>query len=154
MKWMQLLLLLACADKRAATPAPAPAPAPDPIAAFDSRTPVPLPPMMVAHQREQMRSHLESVQAIIAGLAADDFDAIVTASAGIGPSEAMAAQCKHMGGGVAGFTEAALHFHETAGGIGAAAKRRDRAGVTTALGATLKECTSCHATYRQVVSGS
>jgi cytochrome c' len=115
---------------------------------------VPLPPMMIAHQREQMRQHLESVQGIIAGLAAEDFDAVAAAADGIGPSPAMAAQCKHMGGGVAGFTEAALHFHETAGEIGAAAKRRDRAGVTAALGATLKECTACHATYRQVVSGS
>ena len=35
--------------------------------------------------------------------------------------------------------------------IGAAAKKRDRAGVMKALGTTLQMCTGCHQTFRQRV---
>jgi len=59
--------------------------------------------------------------------------------------------CTHMGAGAAGFTERALQFHHNADRIGQAARKHEPAAVLTALGQTLSECTSCHATYRQVV---
>jgi cytochrome c' len=145
---VSVLALAGCTNR------PAPVPAADPVARLDTRTPVPLPAMMAVHQKEQMRAHLETVQAIVAGLAADDLDAVANAAQAIAPSAGTAMQCRHMGAEAPGFTEAALHFHETAGTILEAAKRRDRAAVATALEATLRECTGCHATYRQVVIGS
>ncbi len=146
MKVVALLLLLvsACTPKEPAPPAP-------PASPLDKRTPVPLLPMMAQHQKEQMREHLEAVQGIVTALAREDFDAVAQAAAAIAPSPGMAAQCRHMGAGAPGFTEAALGFHEVAAGIGAAAARRDRAGVAAALGETLQRCTGCHATWRQEV---
>jgi len=118
---------------------------------MDSRTPVPLLPMMANHQKQNMRDHLVAVQEITAGIAASDFAAIERASGRIGFSEQMGAMCKHMGAGAAGFTERALAFHHTADGIGDAAKRHDMKAVLAKLDETLSACTSCHATYKQRV---
>jgi cytochrome c556 len=117
----------------------------------DTRTPVPMPPMMAQHQKEQMRGHLSAVQEIVAALAKNDFKGVEAGSKKIGYSDSMAQMCQHMGAGVPGFTDAAIHFHKTADTIGAAAKKRDRAGVLSALGATLNTCVGCHASYKQQV---
>ncbi|MFN7970926.1 MAG: cytochrome c [Acidobacteriota bacterium] len=118
---------------------------------MDTRLPVPLLPMMASHQKQNMRDHLLAVQEITLALATDDFAAVERASGRIGYSEQMGQMCTHMGMGAPGFTEQALKFHHTADTIGEAARRRDRAAVMAALGATLQTCTSCHATFRQVV---
>lgn len=118
---------------------------------LDTRTPVPLLPMMAHHQKQEMQDHLLVVQEIIQALATDDFAAIGASTKRIGYSEQMGQMCTHMGAGASAFTEQALHFHHTADRIGEAARARDHAGVLRALGSTLETCTSCHAAYKQVV---
>jgi hypothetical protein len=118
---------------------------------MDARTPVPLLPMMANHQKQNMRDHLVVVQEIVAALAADDFAGIERATGRIGFSEQMSQMCTHMGAGAPGFTEQALAFHHTADGIAAAARERDRGRVLSELSATLKTCTTCHATWKQQV---
>ncbi len=119
--------------------------------AMDKRKPVPLLPMMAHHQKQEMRDHLLAVQEIVAALSSDDFAGVEQAASRIGYSEREAQMCQHMGAAAPGFTEQALGFHKAADGISAAAKEKDRAKVLSALGATLKTCTSCHANWKQQV---
>lgn len=121
------------------------------LADLDGRTPLPLMPMMAHHQKQNMRDHLVAVQEVVAALAAEDFPAVERAAARIGYSEQMAAMCTHMGAGAPGFTDQAMNFHHTADTIAEAAKRKDAKAVASTLGATLRTCTGCHATYRQDV---
>lgn len=151
-------LALASSCKREAPPVPATTTAPParPSAAetldqLDTRTPVPLLPMMANHQKQDMRDHLVAVQEIVLGLAAEDYAAIERAAGRIGFSEATGTMCTHMGAGAAGFSEHALGFHRTADGIATAARDRDRGRVLTELGATLRTCTSCHAAWKQQI---
>lgn len=126
----------------------------DPHAALDTmdtRTPVPLVPMMANHQKQNMRDHLLAVQEILAAVTTKDFAKVEKAAGRIGYSEQMGMMCSHMGAGAPGFTEAALNFHHTADSITAAAKNEDTGGVLGALNATLSTCTSCHSTYKQEV---
>jgi hypothetical protein len=120
-------------------------------AADDTRKPLPLLPMMAAHQKQQMREHLVAVQDILLAANADDFAAVEKAAARIGYSPQMGQMCSHMGAAAPGFTDQALAFHHTADTIGEAAKRKDRPAVLAALGETLKTCNGCHATWRQEV---
>jgi hypothetical protein len=118
---------------------------------MDPRIPVPLLPMMANHQKQNMRDHLLAVQEMVTALATDDFAAVEKAAGRIGFSEQMGAMCAHMGAGAPGFTDQALNFHHAADRIATAARARDRARVLTELGATLQTCTSCHATWKQLV---
>lgn len=143
--------LLACSN--APDPHPA-AEAADPrveLAKLDTRTPVPLLPRMAWHQKRSMMEHLEAIQGIHEGLAADDFEAVATAASAIASSPSMQMQCEHMGAGAEGFTALALDFHQRADAIVEAARRQDRSAVLEATASTLAACTSCHATYRQDV---
>lgn len=139
-------LSAAACDHSAASAPPPPAPA-----SHDPRAPVPMTAPMAAHHKQEMRDHLRVVQEITAALATDDFDAIAKAAARIGWTEQQAAMCKHMGAGAPGFADAGEQFHHAADGIADAAKRRDRAAVTTALAATLGRCTSCHDAFREEI---
>jgi hypothetical protein len=123
----------------------------DALDRLDTRTPVPLLPMMANHQKMNMRDHLVAVQEIVTALVTDDYPAIERAAGRVGFSEQMGQMCTHMGAGAPGFTEQALNFHHTADTIAEAARRRDRVAVTRALGTTLQTCTACHAAYRQSV---
>lgn len=155
-----LLLLIGC-DRSSASPPPAsPPPAPAPTTApraapqanaFDQRTPVPLSPMMAAHQKEQMRDHLRVVQEIAGALAVENYEAIAASTGRIASSEQQSMMCAHMGAGAPGFAELGEELHRTADGIITAAKRRDRAAVAAALEATLTKCVGCHETYRQEI---
>jgi len=116
---------------------------------LDTRTPVPLLPMMANHQKQNMRDHLVAVQEIVLALAADDYAAVERAAGRMGFSEQMGQMCTHMGAGAPGFTEKALVFHHTADRIATAARGRDRGRVLSELGATLQTCTSCHASWKQ-----
>ncbi len=166
-----LLALLGAAGCKAPAPAPPPAAVPPPtspapassappaaaagpiaeLERMDPRTPVPLLPMMANHQKQQMRGHLEAVDAVIAALAAHDFAAVEKAAGELGLSPGTEQMCEHMGMGAPGFTEKALDFHRSADAIVKAAQAKDEPGVLTALDATIKRCTGCHATYRQQV---
>lgn len=149
-------IVVACALGACGQPAPAPPPAPtvsphDELAAMDTRTPVPLLPMMAHHQKQQMQDHLLVVQEIVGGLAAEDWAAVTSAAQRMGSSPQMAMTCEHMGVGADGFTERALDFHKRADAIVEAAEGQDAAAVLRATHHTLEACTSCHATYRQEV---
>jgi cytochrome c556 len=122
-----------------------------PTSADDTRKALPLPAMMAAHQKENMREHLAAVQAIVAAIGRDDMEGVSKAAGRIGYSEAMGRMCEHMGAAAPGFTTMALSFHHTADAIGEAARRGDRTAVLTALDRTLQTCVACHATYRQEV---
>jgi Cytochrome C' len=153
-----VLALAGCrkADPSAPVPTRAPPPAaaavaPAPAPALDPRKPVPLTAMMATHQKAEMRDHLRVVQEIAVALGKDDFDGVATAAARIGWSEQEAMMCRHMGAGAPGFADLGEHFHKTADGIADAARRHDRAAVTTALAATLATCVGCHDAYRQEI---
>ena len=118
---------------------------------MDTRSPVPLLPMMANHQKQNMRDHLVAVQEIVSALATEDYPAVEKAAGRIGFSEQMGQMCTHMGAGAQGFTEQALAFHHTADRISAAAKARDRGRVLTEFAATLQTCTACHALWKQQV---
>ena len=120
-------------------------------AKMDTRTPVPLLPMMAEHQKQQMRSHLGAVQEIVAALAKNDFADVEAATKKIGYSDSMAQMCTHMGAAAPGFTPTAITFHKTADTIGAAARKKDRGAVLAALNATLNTCVACHAAYKQQI---
>jgi cytochrome c556 len=117
----------------------------------DHRAPVRLLRMMAEHQKANMRDHLVAVQQIVASLAANDFDGIVTAAGRIGYSDAMAQMCTHMGAATPGFTAMALNFHRTADAVVVGARDKDGAAVLAALNRTLQTCTGCHAAFRQEV---
>ncbi|HBG31841.1 MAG TPA: hypothetical protein DDW98_14685 [Gammaproteobacteria bacterium] len=108
----------------------------------DTRISLPVRPALARHQKQNMREHLEAVQAIVAGLATGDFTAIETAT-----------QCEHMGADAPGFAERAIAFHKSADEIAAAARRKDIQDVTANLSRTLVQCVGCHATYRQDIIG-
>lgn len=145
---------LACARPAPDTPASQPQSPHEALAALDTRTPVPLQPMMAWHQKQNMMSHLVAIQRVVEAAAASDWAAVAEASAGIESSPQMKQMCQHMGAGADGFTERALRFHEQADGIGRAARAQDLSGVLEATSATLKACTTCHAEYRQQVVGA
>lgn len=132
----------------AATPSQ---PAVEAAAKMDTRTPVPLLPMMAEHQKQQMRGHLSAVQEIVAALAKKDFAGVEEATKKIGYSDSMAQMCTHMGAAAPGFTPTAITFHKTADTIGAAAKKKDSAAVLAALNATLSTCVGCHTAYKQQI---
>lgn len=164
---LPLLLLAACTQPAIPPPPPSATPnppSPPPVAVapatpapaetldrLDARRPLALLPQMAAHQKQNMREHLEAVQAIVAGLGASDFAAVERAASRIGYSEQMGAMCNHMGAGDPEFTPTAIRFHKTADTIAEAARARDREKVVTALAATLATCTGCHATWKQRV---
>ena len=121
------------------------------LSAYDQRRPLPLLPMMAAHQREQMRGHLEAVQALTGALAAEDWAAAEAAALQLGTSPQMEQTCTHMGAAAEGFTEQALAFHQRADEIAAAVRAHDSAASLRALSRTLQDCTTCHATWRQEI---
>jgi len=123
----------------------------DALDKMDTRSPVPLLPMMANHQKQNMRDHLLAVQEIVTALATEDYPAVEKAAGRIGFSEQMGQMCSHMGAGAPGFTEQALAFHHTADRIAAAAKARDRSRVLIEFAATLQTCTACHASWKQQV---
>jgi hypothetical protein len=118
---------------------------------MDGRSPVPLLPAMASHQKQNMRDHLVAIQDVVTALAIGDFGGVEAAAARIGFSQTMGQMCSHMGAGAPGFAEQAIEFHHTADRIGTAARERDGAAVLTALGSTLRACTSCHAVWKQRV---
>jgi hypothetical protein len=157
-RWPILALTIAWAScHRGISPAAGTAPlstAPAASAVLDSidtRIPVPLPPMMAQHQKENMREHLVAVRQIVASAGAQDFDAVARAATAMGYSEQMGQMCSHMGAGAPGFTEQALQFHHTADKISQAAREHDLPGVLSALEATLATCTGCHSAFKQRV---
>lgn len=121
------------------------------LSGFDSRTPVPLQPMMAWHQKQNMMQHLVAIQRIVGAVATEKWDEVASASSLIESSPQMQQMCQHMGAGAEGFTEKALEFHSRADAIGEAARAKDGTAVLKATSYTLEACTGCHATFRQEI---
>ncbi len=136
---------------KAATPTPAECVPSLDLSGFDTRTPVPLQPMMAWHQKQNMMQHLVAIQRIVGAAAQEDWAEVASASSLIESSPQMQQMCQHMGAGAEGFTDKALDFHSRADAIGQAARAKDGAAVLKATAHTLKACTSCHATFRQEI---
>lgn len=117
--------------------------------ALDTRRPVPLLAPMALHQKQNMRAHLEDVQAVLDALARDDMAGVEAAAKRLGTSPQMQQMCEHMGAGAPGFTDMALAFHEEADTIAAAAQAKDHKAALAATARTLNRCTSCHAAFKQ-----
>jgi hypothetical protein len=157
--WLIALLLAGCSAEpplerpvaARAAPAATPSDVRDALDALDGRAPVPLLPHMAHHQKQNMRDHLVAVQEIAGALAAGDYPAVERAAGRIGYSDAMGQMCTHMGAGAPGFADRAVEFHRTADGIARAARAGSTEDVLRALDATLRTCTSCHATWKQHV---
>ncbi|MGA2840402.1 MAG: hypothetical protein ABSG18_09525 [Steroidobacteraceae bacterium] len=117
--------------------------------AVDARRPLPLLPMMAAHQKQMMREHLGAVQEIVAALGSNDFDAVQRSANRLGFSAEVGQMCEHMGAASPAFTQQALAFHHTADRIAAAARDHDRSRVLAELSTTLQACKACHAAWKQ-----
>lgn len=162
--WLVIALAVGCRGREEPTTKPEKVPAVvastampsahDALDKLDQRRPVPLLPMMAQHQKENMREHLEAVQAVVAAAAVSDFTQVAAAAKRIGFSESMGRMCEHMGAGAPGFTEQALAFHHTADEIVSAAAKQDGPAVLAALSKTLSACTGCHATFKQQLVAS
>ena len=134
-----------------AAEAPTAATAANAAGMLDTRTPVPLLPMMAQHQKEQMRDHLLAIQEIIEATSREAWQEVETSAARIGYSESMAAMCEHMGAATPGFSDVALRFHQTADLIAEAARAHDAKSVLEKTAATVAVCTGCHAAYKQQI---
>jgi DNA-binding MarR family transcriptional regulator len=140
---LSLVIALGCRSEPTAKPSVAPE--------LDTRTSVPLLPMMAHHQKQNMRDHLLAVQEVIAAAAVSDFVAAEKSAQRLGSSPMMKQMCTHMGQGAPGFTAKALAFHDEADSIATAARLKDGAALLSALGRTLGHCTGCHAQFKQKV---
>lgn len=119
----------------------------------DARAPLHLTARMAAHQKANMRAHLEAVQGIVAGLGTNNWALIANWASRMGASPGTLRMCRHMGeGNPPDFTERAIAFHESADRIAAAAATHDRDRTLAALADTLVQCTGCHAAYKQGVA--
>lgn len=121
------------------------------LARLDARAPDLLTPAMAWQQKQRMMAFLTAVQQIVDGTAADEWDAVVRASAVLGTSPDARPTCGHPPPELDAIGAMALEFRCRADGIGASARARDRAGVLRAMGSTLAACNACHAAFRQHV---
>lgn len=121
------------------------------LAKLDSRTPMPLLPMMANHQKQMMRDHLQAIQELMAALAMKDFKGVEQAAGKLGTSPEMTMSCEMMGAGAPGYTDLGLSMHRTADTVVAAAKKQDLEMVLKNASLTLQTCTTCHSTYRQQI---
>lgn len=112
---------------------------------------------MTAPQREelraQMRTHLESVHAVLAALAASDWDAVATAAAAFAPGRGAGRPAHSFREALPpGWFNFARPMHQAFGRIEAeAAGERRSSEVIAALAAGTEQCTACHASFRIVV---
>ncbi|MBL8244677.1 MAG: DUF3365 domain-containing protein [Rhodanobacteraceae bacterium] len=110
---------------------------------------------LTAPQREelraQMRQHLESVRAVLAALAAADWDTVATAAAALAPGRGAGQRPAHSFRDALppGWFNFARPMHQAFGRIQAeAAGERRSAEVIAALAAGTEQCTACHASFR------
>jgi cytochrome c556 len=130
----------------------------------DPRAPVVMTPAQQAELRAEMRRHLETVQAVLAALAADDIEAAGEAATTIGPGGGGAGhgqghgQSRGQGGGPRhGFRQAlpeawfvhARPMHQQFRRIADEARGEgDRDRMLAALAEATAHCNACHASFR------
>ncbi|HWS26236.1 MAG TPA: DUF3365 domain-containing protein [Xanthomonadales bacterium] len=121
----------------------------------DTRTAVPMSQSQQTELRAQMRKHLESLQSVLAALAASDWSAVATAANTLTPG-----QGRGMGQGPMHSFRSALPqdwftfarpMHQQFGAIAAEAAGQRRSDVAlAALAQATAQCTGCHARFRVV----
>lgn len=120
-------------------------------ASGDARAAIPLTVAQQARMMEEMRAHLEAIERILAGLAADDWDAVAAAAAQPGP---VAADPARPGADFRrrlppGWFALAQPMHAAFAAIAAEAADARRVEVVVAeLARASGQCTACHATFR------
>jgi cytochrome c556 len=117
----------------------------------DTRKSLPLTAMMAEHQKQSMRGHLEAIRDILDAFTTNDFKKIEESGKKLGTSPEMKMMCEHFGAASPGFNEIALKMHTAADKITEAGKNKNLKEAMLATSLTLKNCTSCHAIYKQDV---
>ena len=117
-------------------------------ALMDTRISLNLSPEMKRRQLENMRSHLQAVQAITGLLAKRKFDqAAQIAHSKLGLTDEMKKMCKMFGN--AKFERLGLAFHKSGDVLGDTLSTRNLNKSLQALNATMGYCVQCHETFRQ-----
>ncbi len=114
----------------------------------DKRISLNLPPHMKVHQLENMRSHVEAVQAIIGLIAEQNFiKASEVAHTKLGLTAEMKRMCSMFNN--EGFRTLGFQFHKSADELAETLKTKDMKKSLQALQNTMGYCVQCHATFRQ-----
>ncbi len=114
----------------------------------DKRISLNLPPPMKVHQLENMRSHVEAVQAIIGLIAEQNFNkASEIAHTKLGLTEEMKKMCSMFKN--EGFRTLGFQFHKSADELAEVLKTKDMTKSLQSLHKTMSYCVQCHATFRQ-----
>ena len=115
---------------------------------MDTRISLNLSPKMKRRQLENMRSHLQAVQAITGLLAKRKFDqAAQIAHSKLGLTDEMKKMCRMFGN--AKFERLGLAFHKSGDVLGDTLSTRNLNKSLQALNATMGYCVQCHETFRQ-----
>jgi cytochrome c556 len=119
-------------------------------AAGDARVPVELPPMMQQHMLANMRDHLETLDALLGHLAADELDAAADlAEQRLGMSSLDDHGAGHMAQFMPeGMRAAGTEMHRAASRFARVAVEGDRARALAALREVSAACVACHRGYR------
>ncbi len=116
-------------------------------AAPDTRTVIPMSAAQREELRAQMRAHLESVQTILAALAAADWDAVKKAAGSFGPGQGPAHRFREAL--PEGWFTFARPMHQAMRAIVDEASIEQRsAQVVAELANATAQCTACHASFR------
>ena len=118
--------------------------------AEDARVPVELPPMMQQHMLANMRDHLETLDALLGHLAADELDAAADlAEQRLGMSSLDDHGAAHMAQFMPeGMRAAGTAMHRAASRFARVAEEGDRDRALTALREVSAACVACHRGYR------
>jgi len=123
-------------------------------AADDVRQPVPMPAMMQEHMRANMRDHLQTLNAILAALAAGRYDEAATqAEKRLGMDSLVAHGAEHMAPMMPpAMREIGTAMHHAASRLAVAAQDASVSGdlprVLGALAEVTQQCVACHARFR------
>ena len=118
--------------------------------AEDARVPVELPPMMQQHMLANMRDHLETLDALLGHLAADELDAAADlAEQRLGMSSLDDHGAAHMAQFMPeGMRAAGTAMHRAASRFARVAEEGDRDRALAALREVSAACVACHRGYR------
>ena len=117
----------------------------------DKRKPVIMTKKMAQHQLKNMREHLEALTEIVEAMGQKNFKEMQYAALKLASTPQMNRMCNNMGKATPGFTEMGLALHQSADKLVHYAKQRKYDEFVKGLGATMRTCTSCHASFKQKV---
>ena len=117
----------------------------------DKRKPVIMTKKMAKHQLKNMREHLEALTEIIEAMGKTNFKKMQYAAQKLASTSQMNKLCNNMGKATPGFTEMGRALHQSADKLVHFAKQKNYGEFVKGLGATMRTCTSCHASFKQKV---